>query len=92
MTSCSNKNVIVLADDTLNKTNSVVLMCSIFAVLETSVELVYLNYGNNVERPVDPAFTRLPAQTICAALAVVGETLISLRHSRRASLSEIVRH
>jgi hypothetical protein len=45
-------------------------MCSIFALLETSVELVYLDYGNNEEHPVDPAFTRLHAQAICTALEV----------------------
>jgi hypothetical protein len=44
--------------------------------LETIVELVYLDYGNNEERninelrPLDPAFARLPAQAICAALEV----------------------
>jgi hypothetical protein len=44
--------------------------------LETTVELVYLDYGNNEERniielrPLDPAFARLPAQAICAALEV----------------------
>ncbi|CAF3633254.1 unnamed protein product [Rotaria sp. Silwood1] len=117
---------------------------------ETTVELVYLDYGNNEERninelrPLDPAFARLPAQAICAALELlpingdnnsswtkkasfkfhedtltkpldiriiaqptlqwpmyfvqltidehtdVAETLISLRHGRRASLAEIV--
>ncbi|UJR09280.1 hypothetical protein I4U23_013525 [Adineta vaga] len=117
---------------------------------DTSVELVYLDYGNNEERhinelrPLDPAFARLPAQAICAALELlpvngdnnsswtkkasfkfhedtltkpldvriigqptlqwpmyfvqltidehtdVAETLISLRHGRRASLGEIV--
>ena len=40
------------------------------------VELVYLDYGNHEElninelRPLDPAFARLPAQAICAALEV----------------------
>lgn len=40
------------------------------------VELVYLDYGNHEElninelRPLDSAFTRLPAQAICAALEV----------------------
>ena len=49
---------------------------SIFFSLETTVELVYLDYGNNEERhinelrPLDPAFARLPAQAICAALEV----------------------
>lgn len=44
--------------------------------LDTTVELVYLDYGNNEERHIDelrslnPAFTRLPAQAICAALEV----------------------
>ena len=44
--------------------------------VENTVELVYLDYGNNEERPVselrplDPAFARLPAQAICAALEV----------------------
>ncbi|CAF3950478.1 unnamed protein product [Rotaria sordida] len=94
---------------------------------ETTVELVYLDYGNNEERninelrPLDPAFSRLPAQAICAALELlpingdnnsswtkkasfkfhedtltkpldvhVAETLISLRHGRRASLAEVV--
>ena len=44
--------------------------------LETTVELVYLDYGNNEERninelrPLDPAFARLPTQAICAALEV----------------------
>ncbi|CAF3353793.1 unnamed protein product [Rotaria socialis] len=117
---------------------------------ETTVELVYLDYGNNEERditelrPLDPAFTDLPVQAICAALELlplngdnnsswtkkasfkfhedtltkpldvriiaqptlqwpmyfvqltidehtdVAETLISLRHGRRASLAEIV--
>ncbi len=44
--------------------------------LETTVELVYLDYGNNEERniielrPLDPAFARLPAQAVCAALEV----------------------
>lgn len=46
-------------------------------VLDTMVELVYLDYGNNEERninelrPLDPAFARLPAQAICAALEVI---------------------
>ena len=45
-------------------------------MLDTTVELVYLDYGNNEERtinelrPLDPAFARLPAQAICAALEV----------------------
>ncbi|CAF1081738.1 unnamed protein product [Adineta steineri] len=44
---------------------------------ETTVELVYLDYGNNEERnihelrPLDPAFARLPAQAICAALELL---------------------
>lgn len=117
---------------------------------DTTVELVYLDYGNNEERtvdelrPLDVTFARLPAQAICAALELlptngdnnsswskkasfkfhedtltkpldvriiaqptlqwpmyfvqltidehtdVAETLITLRHARRASLAEIV--
>lgn len=48
-----------------------------FNRLDTTVELVYLDYGNNEERnideirPLDLKFARLPAQAICAALEVV---------------------
>lgn len=43
---------------------------------DSTVELVYVDYGNNEERPIselrplDLAFTRLPTQAICAALEV----------------------
>jgi hypothetical protein len=61
--------------------------CSIVVRLaDTTVELVYLDYGNNEERsidelrPLDPTFARLPAQAICAALEV-GRTIFSRARS-----------
>lgn len=46
------------------------------AFLDDTVEIVYIDYGNNEERtihelrPLDPVFARLPAQAICVALEV----------------------
>ena len=58
-----------------------IFMKPIWNELDTTAELVYLDYGNNEERhidelrPLNPAFTRLPAQAICAALEVECLTL-----------------